>query len=162
MKSVLFLFSILIISSGFDSIRFYEPKPGTSSAINKNLVLELVNRARTNGCKCGDTYYYPVPALKWNSILEKAAFHHSVDMEQKKYFSHIAPDGSKAGKRIEKVGYKWKAYGENIASGYSTEAAVVEGWLKSPGHCKNIMNKMYKEMGMGRSGRYWTQNFGAK
>jgi uncharacterized protein YkwD len=39
---------------------------------------------------------------------------------------------------------------------------VVDNWLKSPGHCKNIMNKAFKEVGVGRVGDYWTQNFGAR
>jgi uncharacterized protein YkwD len=46
--------------------------------------------------------------------------------------------------------------------GYTTEKQVVDAWLKSPGHCKNIMNKNYKEMGVARVGTYWTQTFGTK
>ena len=54
------------------------------------------------------------------------------------------------------------AYGENIATGYRTEKEVVKGWIASPGHCKNIMSKLYKEMGVARYGNYWTQEFGAQ
>jgi len=39
---------------------------------------------------------------------------------------------------------------------------VIEGWLKSPGHCKNIMSQKYKEMGVARVGNYWTQTFGSQ
>jgi len=53
-------------------------------------------------------------------------------------------------------------YGENIGMGYKNEKEMVEGWLKSPGHCKNIMNKGYKEMGVAKVGSYWTQTFGAR
>jgi uncharacterized protein YkwD len=56
----------------------------------------------------------------------------------------------------------WKTYGENIANGYGTEQAVMTAWLASEGHCKNIMNASFKEIGAGREGNYWTQVFGAK
>ena len=122
----------------------------------------MVNDVRKKGCKCGDTYYGPAPALIWNDQLATAAYKHSEDMYKNKFFAHIAPDGSRAGVRIQRVGYKWMAYGENIAAGYKKEREVVEGWLQSPGHCKNIMNKLYKEMGVARYGDYWTQELGAR
>lgn len=128
--------------------------------VNKTLVLQLVNEVRKKGCQCGDTYYYPVPEITWNEQLEEAALTHSSDMFQNDFFSHTAPDGSKGGVRIERAGYNWTAYGENIAAGYNSEKEVVQGWIKSPGHCKNLMNKMYKEMGVARVGKYWTQEFG--
>ena len=110
-------------------------------SLNKTVMLQLVNKARQSGCQCGDTYYYPVAPLKWNAQLEAAAYGHSVEMYQKSYFSHTAPDGSRGGDRIEREGYNWSAFGENIGTGYKTEKAVVDGWLKSESHCKNIMNK---------------------
>jgi uncharacterized protein YkwD len=58
------------------------------------------------------------------------------------YFSHIAPNGTPGGVRIEAAGYKWTAYGENIGMGYTSEKQVVDGWIKSPEHCKNIMNTL--------------------
>jgi uncharacterized protein YkwD len=137
--------------------------PETSTAgVNKTLMLQLVNDARKKGCQCGDTYYPPAPAISWNDQLEKAALTHSRDMAQNNYFSHTSPNGDKAGQRISQAGYRWLAYGENIAMGYNTEKEVVAGWIKSPGHCKNIMNKNYKEMGVAKAGTYWTQAFGSK
>jgi uncharacterized protein YkwD len=129
---------------------------------NKAIVLSLVNEARRKGCQCGDTWYYPAAPLVLNARLDKAALAHSQDMQKKKYFSHVSPDGRKAGKRIQTQGYNWRAYGENIAHGYRSEKQVVEGWLSSPGHCRNIMNPAFKEMGIGRSGTYWTQTFGSR
>jgi hypothetical protein len=131
-------------------------------AINKTVLLQLVNQVRKSGCTCAGKYYPPVPTLQWNDQLEKAAMAHSQDMSAKKYFSHTAPDGSNGGVRIERAGYHWMAYGENIASGYKSEQEVIRGWLSSPGHCKNIMNKNYREMGVARAGNYWTQTFGAR
>ena len=137
-------------------------KTSDRSTVNKTLMLQLVNQVRQNGCKCGDTYYYPVAPVKWNEQLEEAAYTHSSDMSKRNYFSHKSPEGYNGGVRIDRTGYEWKAFGENIALGYNTEKSVLEGWLKSPGHCKNIMNKSYKEMGVAKVGSYWTQEFGSR
>lgn len=132
------------------------------NGVNKNLLLQLINDVRKKGCQCGDTYYYPAPALTWNDKLEEAAQVHSEDMFQNKYFSHISADGKRAGDRMEKAGYHWLMFAENIGLGYKAEKDMVDGWLKSPGHCRNIMNKSYREMGAARVGNYWTQTFGTK
>jgi len=133
-----------------------------SSTVNKTVLLKFVNDARKKGCNCGNTYYAPAPALTWNDRLEEAALAHSKDMFQNKYFSHTGSDGTSSGERISNAGYTWRWFGENIAEGYSAEKDVVDGWLHSPGHCANIMNKNYKEMGVARIGDYWTQDFGSK
>ena len=101
-------------------------------------------------------------AVTWNDKLAKAAYDHSVDMKLNDYFSHTGLNGSNPGQRITAAGYIWKTYGENIANGYASEQAVMNGWLGSEGHCKNIMNGSFKEMGAGREGNYWTQIFGAR
>lgn len=141
------------------------PGPGSSNlpaSINKTLLIQLVNEVRKKGCQCGGTYYPAVGAISWNSQLEQAALVHSSDMYGHNYFSHAAQDGSKAGDRIDNVGYRWRTYGENIAMGYRNEREVMQGWILSPGHCKNIMNKAYREMGVARVGDYWTQVFATK
>ena len=170
MKSVSYLILIFALNFSSNIGSHHLSIPGTAAntsinppvTLNKTLLLQLVNKIRQTGCKCGDTYYYPAPPLNWNDKLEAAAYNHSIDMFQHKYFSHIAPDGSKGGARIDAVGYHWMAYAENIGMGYKKEKEVVEAWIKSPEHCKNIMNKMYKEMGAARVGDYWTQDFGVK
>lgn len=134
----------------------------SSAGVNKTLMLQLVNDVRKKGCQCGDTYYPPAPTVVWNELLEKAAANHSLDMYQNNYFSHTSPSGGNAGTRITAAGYRWLTYGENIAMGYNDERSVVTGWLNSPGHCKNIMNKNYKEMGVAKVNAYWTQAFATK
>jgi uncharacterized protein YkwD len=134
----------------------------SQETVDKEVLLKLVNDVRKKGCNCGDTYYPPAPPLTWNNVLEKVALEHSHDMSQNKYFSHTGADGSSAGERIQRAGYAWKFYGENIASGYRTEQEVITGWIGSPGHCKNIMGKDYREMGVAREGNLWTQEFGTK
>lgn len=130
--------------------------------VSKSKMLQLINKSRQAGCNCGATVMPPVAAVTWNDKLAKAAYDHSLDMKTRNYFSHTGINGTNAGQRITKAGYTWKAWGENIAKGYSTELAVVNGWLQSEGHCKNIMGAGFREMGVGREGSYWTQAFGTR
>ena len=152
------IYLLLFTSSGFNN----SSAVPVENQVNKTVLLELVNKVRKNGCKCGDTWYPSAPAVTWNNQLEAAAAGHSKNMHQKKFFSHKGTDGSDGGDRIARTGYRWTAYGENIANGYLSEREVILGWLASPGHCRNIMNRKYKEMGVARMGRYWTQTFGAR
>ena len=70
--------------------------------------------------------------------------------------------------RISATGYDWSAAGENIATGFRTPREVVSGWMASTGHCQNILDPTYDNVGTGvssrRLGRYgsstWTQDFG--
>ncbi len=130
--------------------------------VNKTELLQFVNSVRTKGCTCGTTAMPSVGTLVWNDQLAKAAYDHSVDMNVNNYFSHTGLDGSSPGQRITAAGYAWNSYGENIAKGYTNEQAVINAWLGSEGHCKNIMNAGFKDMGVGRMGNYWTQDFGSK
>jgi uncharacterized protein YkwD len=134
--------------------------PTTITASEQKL-LNLVNNARTQGCNCGNTFYPPVPAVSWNDRLEAAAQSHSDWMNRNNTLSHTGANGSDPGDRITAAGYIWRTYGENVASGYPNEESVVEGWLNSEGHCKNIMNGNFTEMGVAVSGRYWTQELAA-
>jgi len=130
-------------------------------------VLALVNAARSKPRKCGRTHYQPVPPLQLSATLNRAALVHSQDMAKNSLFQHQGSDGSKVGDRAARVGYRWRAVAENIASGAETAEIVVNGWLDSPGHCANIMSPDYSEMGIAyvaepksKPGIYWTQVFG--
>lgn len=135
---------------------------GTVYNVNKATLLQLVNDVRRSGCTCGSTVMPAVGAVIWNDQLAKAAYDHSVDMNTQDYFSHTGLDGRDPGQRITTAGYHWSSWGENIAQGYSTEQLVMNAWLSSEGHCKNIMNGGFNDMGVGRDGNYWTQDFGSK
>ncbi|HYF30793.1 MAG TPA: CAP domain-containing protein [Chitinophagaceae bacterium] len=130
--------------------------------VNSTAILEAVNNVRQKGCNCGGVKMPPVPPVTWNNQLAQAAYNHSKEMHAKRFFNHNSRNGASPGDRIRAAGYTWKAYGENIALHNTDEAGVVDGWLRSPSHCKTIMSPLYKEMGVGRSGSYWTQDFGAK
>ncbi|MCK9481104.1 MAG: CAP domain-containing protein [Bacteroidia bacterium] len=115
-----------------------------------------------NGCKCGNTQFLAVSPITWDDLLTQAATIHAEDMNNNQFFDHEGSDGSNGGDRIKRVNYNWSAWGENIARDYPDEETVVETWIHSEPHCKNIMNSKFKDMGVAKSGNNWTQVFGAK
>ncbi|MDB5246862.1 MAG: Cysteine-rich secretory protein family [Segetibacter sp.] len=158
-KVLFLLFFVTVFFSCTKENEVISEAAGSNSNINKDALLNLVNRYRASGCNCGPDYYPPVGSVSWNNTLELAAKEHSDDMNNNNYFSHTGKDGTSPGDRISKYNYRWSTYAENIAKGYPTEQSVMEGWIKSPGHCANIMNGRFKEMGVAKSGDYWTQEF---
>ncbi|MEV7546425.1 CAP domain-containing protein [Streptomyces sp. NPDC089915] len=130
------------------------PQASGAPADAQARVLALVNQERAAaGC----------PAVTVNAKLTKAAQDHSADMAAHADMSHTGSDGSDPGQRITRAGYQWQTYGENVAYGYSTPEQVMEGWMNSPGHRRNILDCSYREIGIGlaQPGQYWTQDFGA-
>ena len=64
------------------------------------------------------------------------------------YFSHTGSDGSSMTTRVNATGYAWSSLGENIAAGYSGIDAVLAGWMASDGHCANIMDSRFNQVGL--------------
>ena len=130
-------------------------------------MLALVNQARAEARRCGDKAFGAAPALVWDDTLEKVAAQHASDMAAHDYFSHSGRDGTTPAQRVTRAGYHWRMTGENIAAGQLSPEAAVAGWIKSPGHCENLMNAAYTEMGVAgavnpasKMGLYWAQEFG--
>jgi len=134
--------------------------PLATTNLNNDLILKLVNDKRTSGCNCGVDVMPPVALLTWNNALSVAASRHSEDMSSNNFLTHTSSNGATLNDRINLTGYKWSAIGENIASGTFTEQTVVDAWIASSAHCKNIMSANFKEMGVAKVGNYWTQDFG--
>jgi len=126
----------------------------------KNEMLKLVNQLRKDGCRCGRKKMRPVPPVSWNNKLEQAALNHAKDMNANRFFEHEGSNGSSISQRIAKTGYDWRAVSENIYKGNDRARGVFQTWKDSPTHCKNMMDKSYKEMGVARKGLYWVQDFG--
>ncbi len=131
-------------------------------------IVRLVNEHRAAGADCGGQAYGAVPALTMNVQLRQAARAHGEDMAQNNYFSHDSQDGRSPRDRISAAGYDGRTWGENIAAGSSTPAGTMDQWMNSPGHCSNIMNPSFTEIGVGYSNgpgstyrHYWVQVFGA-
>ncbi|TWT26100.1 hypothetical protein FQV30_09960 [Planomicrobium sp. CPCC 101110] len=120
------------------------------SAYEKEIV-SLVNKERA---KAG------LKALAVDIKLSKVSRLKSDDMKKRNQMSHIGTYGSPFD-MMKKFGIKYRSAGENIARGYRTPKEVMKGWMSSPGHRANILNKKYTHIGAGYtpSGSYWTQQF---
>jgi uncharacterized protein YkwD len=132
-------------------------------------ILERVNIARAQPRQCGAGRFAAAAPLVWSEALALAALVHSRDMVGRDYFEHHDLEGRSVGYRVTAAGYPWRAVGENIAAGLGEPAAVVDGWLASPGHCANIMSPDFTEMGAAFAvgagtvrGIWWTQVFGRR
>ena len=138
--------------------------PQASAQIEKQ-ILRLVNRERSHGRRCGDRYFAPIHALHLSSILHQVAQAHSDEMARYSDLTHQGRDVSTPAQRARAGGYSTQGVvGENIASGPTTANEVVSGWLASSGHCENIMDGRFAEMGTAYAVNltnhgeiYWTQ-----
>ncbi len=115
-------------------------------------VIRLVNiERRKNGLR----------ELKEDWQLSRVARYKSDDMKNNKYFSHTSPTYGSPFQMMKSFGITYKTAGENIARGYATPKAVVDGWMNSSGHRANILNASFTHIGVGyvADGKYWTQMF---
>ena len=131
-------------------------------------LLELINSARAQPRQCGTQAFSATAPLAWNATLASAAQEHSRSMANNNFFDHKDRDGRTPGDRAELAGYSGQRVGENIAAGQDTPRKVLDGWLTSPGHCANLMNPQFSELGAAYAvdpksdaGIYWTSLFGA-
>lgn len=129
---------------------------GESAGSPQEQVVALVNRERA-AAGCG-----PVQV---NAQLTTAAQRHSEDQAANNTMSHTGSDGSNFVERARRAGYE-DAIGENVAMGYRTPEAVMDGWMNSDGHRRNILNCQARAIGVGVAAAadgalYWTQVFGA-
>ncbi|MGX1133425.1 uncharacterized protein YkwD [Streptomyces glaucescens] len=130
------------------------PAAVSQEAAAEAAVLKLVNEERAKaGCR-------PLAA---NSALSKLARDFSEDMATRGFFDHTDPGGATPWDRAEKAGIS-DLGGENIARGQADAAAVMQAWMKSPGHRANILNCEFTTLGVGvhfgSGGPWWTQDFG--
>lgn len=120
-------------------------------------VINLVNQQRAAN---------KLPPLAVNAQLMLAARNHSANMARQNTGSHVL-DGIGPGERLKQVGYRGRAWGENIAWGTRNAQQVMNLWMQSPPHRSNILNSHYTEIGVAiaystRGVPYWTQVFGRR
>lgn len=128
-----------------------------NNSANKTIeqqVVDLVNKHRAeNGLN----------PLKINSSVSRVAQAKSEDMRDKNYFDHTSPTYGSPFEMLKSFGVSYKTAGENIAKGQKTAEAVVNAWMNSEGHRKNILNANFEKIGIGyatgNGTTYWTQMF---
>ncbi len=166
----------------------YNYVPYNAPAIDedtKNEYLTEINNARAEGRYCGDTWFDAVPPLKWSTELYNAAYEHNVDMAKADFFAHDGSGtesdwtaqklelgrGSHYYERIKNNSFNYTFAGENASTGYTEIEDEIIGYINSEGHCKTLMDKDFKYVGIAHlSGEnsdgvyhaYGTHDFGAK
>lgn len=149
------------VEQGSQTVEDQTTQDNTTSNVSNSVrametkVIELVNAERA---KVG------LSPLTENVELSKVARIKSQDMIDKNYFSHTSPTYGSPFDMMKNFGISYKTAGENIAAGYSTPEAVVNGWMNSEGHRANILSSSFNKIGVGyavdKNGKaYWTQMF---
>jgi uncharacterized protein YkwD len=117
-------------------------------AVTRDATECLVNRERRKRGLRG---------LRVNRTLQASATSYARDMVRREFFDHVTPGGETLTERIrEDTRYltgalRWEI-GENLAWGtgrLATPAQIVRGWMRSPGHRRNILHRSFREMGLG-------------
>lgn len=123
-------------------------RPGAASeATLTKATVCLINRERTRR---------GIRALQVNRRLSRAAVSHTQDMIRQRYFEHVSPAGKNVVDRLLSTGYLGRVrswlVGENLAWGLgavSTPRAIVALWIRRPGHRRNMLNRRFREIGIG-------------
>jgi uncharacterized YkwD family protein/spore coat assembly protein SafA len=121
----------------------------------ENQVIVLTNQERAK---------HGLKALVANWELSRVARYKSNDMRDQNYFRHDSPTYGSPFTMMKNFGISYQSAGENIAAGQRTAQDVVNAWMNSEGHRKNILSPTFTQIGVGYSsggsyGTYWTQMF---
>ena len=110
--------------------------------------LAAINAARAQARYCGDKSLPAVGPLVWNARAAYAAMLETEWMQSTNSFGHIWPSGERVWDRLQLAGYAWQKADENIAAGFRTLDAAMQGWIDSPPHCVALMRADITEVGV--------------
>lgn len=141
----------------------------TTCSVQAQEALRRINAARAHGQRCGWRSMPPAPPLHWDGTLQAVAARHSRDMAARNYFDHRSPEGRTVSERVKASAYKFQLVGENLAGGDPHVASAIQGWIDSPGHCVNMMDPRFADVGVAcigdrhsQWGTYWTMVLGRR
>jgi uncharacterized protein YkwD len=134
------------------------PRVRTAKA-HGDLIAQVVQLVNAERAAAG------IAALTVDDRLAAAAAGHAADQASRNHLAHDGSDGSTVADRVGASGFRWRALGENVAAGYRDASSVVNGWMNSPGHRKNILNPAFTTVGVAVAGSadgtyYWTMDLG--
>ena len=135
---------MFLISNSTLANSLSEKRTASNFFAEEEKIFELVNNERE---KRG------LDSLNWNSKLADLARQYSQKMARENFFSHFDRNGDSIAERAKATRItRWKRIGENLfmCEGYQkfTQLAL-RGWMKSPPHRQNILEKNYSETGIG-------------
>lgn len=105
------------------------------------------------------------PSLEVDPALQAAARQHALEMARRHRMTHRGADGSTAADRIRTEGYRYRRAGENVAQGQPTVDSVMNAWMKSPPHRRNVLGT-FSQIGTAcatdsTGTLYWCVTFGS-
>jgi uncharacterized protein YkwD len=105
--------------------------------------------------------------LVYNPQLDRMAKIQAENMARYQKMAHVLPGANlpTLSDRAKYVGYVYGHIAENVALGFPNAETVVEGWMNSSGHRRNILDSDVVETGIGiarssAGGIYYCQVFG--
>lgn len=102
-----------------------------------------------------------LPPVTPSARLKRAAMGHARDMSVRNFFSHVGSDGRRLGQRVRAQGYSFCLVAENIAKGQTSLEEVVQGWMDSPGHRRNMLARGVTEYGFAHTAdNVWVLDLG--
>lgn len=136
----LFAVFILAIQLALPSVSKLSPAVlGYAYNIPVERVVELTNKEREGA---------GLPVLEFNQTLSDSAKKKALDMFEKDYWAHNAPDGTQPWKFFSDAGYEYRYAGENLARDFSNAEDALKAWMESPTHKENLLSKRYREIGI--------------
>ncbi len=127
-----------------------------AQSLSEKVFLKELNQLRAQGCYCGS----PASPVTYNLKLNRSANSYAHKMSTMGFFSHSDENGHNVVERVEAVGYKWKAVGENLGIGQSDVKEALKDWIESESHCKMLMDPKFEEIGLGRYQKIWVLHLG--
>jgi uncharacterized protein YkwD len=148
---LLIILTALIFAACENTNQDYNPE-----FLDQQLILDMVNQKRTDGCNCGTTAYPPVGEVTWNDTLDFVAKNYSIKMKQYDFIDYTCKDAQEIGTKLTEQNYTYTSYGVTLAENYLKEKNLIDYWFGSHLFCPKLMNGDYKEIGVAISGPYAT------
>lgn len=121
--------------------------------------LAALNQLRAGGLVCGERPFGPAPPLTWSAPLAAVAAGYARELAQRGQLAHADANGQLGGDRLQRAGYAWQRWAENLAAGPRSAESSLQWWATSPGHCAQLMDGRLQQAGLAcaeaRGRPYW-------
>lgn len=136
------------------ALAFLMMMPGQVPAQPVEGAVQLVNSIRAQA---------GLSELRIHPKLQAAAEYHARDMATRNYRGHKSPEGNNHGDRALAHGYEYCYLSENIGQGQENLNEIMQDWLDSRPHRRNLLSRRAAEFGLARVGdNYWVMVLGQR
>jgi uncharacterized protein YkwD len=111
-------------------------------------MVAVINEARAEAQVCRGVQFPATASVTWSGTLRASTDLHADDMANNNFFSHQGTNGSFVDDRATLAGYDFEKVGESLAAGFASPEQTVDAWLaSSDGHCENLLDPSFDEVG---------------